>query len=147
MGGLPAGKMAWDTLGMGKIFLDRKEFTKRGMPASSSIFAGVIKPIIGATSNVRLEKDSKDPIFIALDGEPNIDEVTLSRFYNDDRCDWSGSLDATTERLQPFEPVEDKPDGCLIIDNIVIEKFGKDMQGQESCMTPRSRNSSRVMPS
>ena len=79
-------RMAWDTLGMENI-LSIKGFTKRGVPASSLVFAGVIKPMVGATSNVRLEKASKDPVFIVVDGEPGIDEVTLSRSRSVPTCD------------------------------------------------------------
>ncbi|NPV81110.1 MAG: hypothetical protein HPY52_12710 [Firmicutes bacterium] len=51
------------------------------------MFAGVVELVIGATSNIRLGKVSKDPVFITMDGEPSIDEVTLSGFRNDNRYD------------------------------------------------------------
>lgn len=63
MRGLPAVRMAWDTLNVESI-LNSKGFTKRGTAESSLVFAGVTKPMVGATSNVRLEKASKDPVFI-----------------------------------------------------------------------------------
>jgi len=138
MGALPAVRMAWDTLDVESI-LNRKGFTKRGVLASSFVYAGAIKPMVSATSNVRLEEASKDPVFIAVDGGPRIDAVTLSRFYNCDRYDWSGLLEATIERLQSFEPVKARRYGCLIIDDTVIEKFGKAMQGARPLYDPVAR--------
>lgn len=93
--------MVWYALAVATI-MNSKEFSKRGVPEISLVFAGVTKPRVGATSNVRLEKASKDPLFTAVDVELRIDEVTLSGFYNDGRYEWSELRQATIERLQSF---------------------------------------------
>lgn len=68
LGGLPAVRMAWDTLGMNCILLEHGFEKRSGAPATELAFAVTVEHLAQARSNVELEKALQDPVLAACIG-------------------------------------------------------------------------------
>ena len=129
LGGLPAVRMAWDTLGMNCILLEHGFEKRSGAPATELAFAETVEHLAQARSNVELEKALQDPVLAACIGGRQVDETTLSRFRNDNRFDWGGALEGVGERLQAFDLTRADEEGILIVDDTIAEKAGEKIEG------------------
>lgn len=134
-GGVPVFRMAWDTLGMDKIVAS-SGILRNGIPAEKLTFAAVFKCVSGSSSNASFENSSSDPAFAKVCGLDRIDQVTLSRFMNDDRYDWTDLLAHTVQALSSYPAFVPKSSGYLVIDDTILDKSGKKMDKVKKLKDP-----------
>lgn len=133
--GIPLVRTAWDTIDMDQI-LECSGFKKKGISPSSLVLAIVNKAFIGAESNLAFDKRSTDPVLQAVSYCEHIDNVTLSRFLNDNRYPWYNLTWRISQRLQDFDAMRARSDGYLILDDTIIPKYGKHMEGIHKLKDP-----------
>jgi len=126
-GGTVVVKRAWDYMGCDGLLSSAGIRKRSGVPASCLAFSYVLKPLMDAGSISRVNRRSKgDELLKGL--VPGHDQCTLNRFLNGD-YDWDLFNELRIRELQRRRRTRALGDGLIVLDDVVIQKFGKTMEG------------------
>jgi len=126
-GGTVILKGLWDYLNCDDLLSSAGIQKRSGIPASCLAFNYVLKPLMDAGSINRTNRRTRsDQLLKAL--IPDHDQCTLNRFINGD-YDWDLFNELRILELQRRRRTGTLEEGLIVLDDVVIQKFGKKMEG------------------
>lgn len=125
-GGTVVLKRVWDYLNCDELLLSAGIRKRSGIPANCLAFNYVLMPLMDAESISRTNKRTRsDELLKGL--IPVHDQCTLNRFINGD-YDWNALNEFRILELQRRERTKALEDGLILLDDVVMEKFGEKME-------------------
>jgi len=126
-GGTVVLKRVWDYLHCDSLLASAGIRKRSGIPADCLAFNYVLMPLMDARSISRTNKRTRsDELLKEL--IPVHDQCTLNRFINGD-YDWGLLNEFRIRELQRRRRTRALGDGLIVLDDVVIPKFGKTMEG------------------
>jgi hypothetical protein len=126
-GGTVVVKRAWDYMGCDGLLSSAGIRKRSGIPASCLAFSYVLKPLMDAGSISRANGRARgDELLKGL--IPAHDQCTLNRFINGD-YDWGLLNELRILELQRRRRTGALEEGLMVLDDVVIRKFGEKMEG------------------
>jgi len=125
--GIALLQRGWETLGVPAV-LTAAGIVRRGHAAAALAFAQVVKPLVDARSQQQLvARCAGDELVQAACGP--LSQAACSRFLNDARFAWPAVTARITAHLQTRRDLRTRPRGLLILDDTILEKAGRAMEG------------------
>jgi len=118
---------AWETLGLPAL-LASAGIVRRGHSATALAFAQVVKPLVEARSQQQLVARCAGDELVGTACGP-LSQPACSRFLNDARFAWPAVTARITVQLQTRRDLRTRPRGLLILDDTILEKAGRAMEG------------------
>ena len=126
-GGTVLLKRVWDYMDCDGLLSSAGIQKRSGIPASCLAFSYVLKPLMDAGSISRANRRTRgDELLKGL--IPVHDQCTLNRFINGD-YDWDLLNELRILELQRRRRTGALEDGLMVLDDVVIRKFGSKMEG------------------
>lgn len=121
---------AWQTLALPAV-LTAAGIVRRGHSAALLAFAQVVKPLVGARSQQQLVgRCAGDELVGAACGP--LSQPACSRFLNTARFAWPAFTARITAHLQTRRDLRTRPSGLLVLDDTLLEKAGRAMEGLQT---------------
>jgi len=125
-GGTVVLKGVWDYLNCDDLLSSAGIEKRSGIPAGCLAFNYVLKPLMDAGSISRTSRRTRtDQLLRGL--IPDHDQCTLNRFLNGD-YDWNALNEQRILELQRRGRTRALEEGLIVLDDVMIQKFGKKME-------------------
>ncbi len=125
--GIALVQRAWEALGLPAV-LTAAGIVRRGHSAAALAFAHVLQPLVGARSRTQLvARCAGDELVGATCG--SLSQAACSRFLNTARFAWPALSARVTAHVQTRRELRTRPRGLLILDDTILEKAGRAMEG------------------
>ncbi len=121
---------AWEALGVPAV-LAAAGLVRRGHTAAALAFAEVLKPLVDARSQQQLvARCAGDELVGAACGP--LSQPACSRFLNTARFAWPALTARITAHLQTGRELRTRRSGLLVLDDTILEKAGRAMEGLQT---------------
>lgn len=121
-------RRAWEFLACDDLLAEAGIVKRSGVQASNLVFNYAIIPLIGAESIVSgWRKISKDGFLSKL--EQSYNSCAINRLLGNKRYDWFAFNKLRMEELQTNEATRALKKGLIVLDDVIIKKSGKHMEG------------------
>ncbi len=118
---------AWERLGVPAL-LSAAGIVRRGHAAAALAFAQALKPLLEARSQTQLVARCAGDELVAAACGP-LSQPSCSRFLHTARFAWPAVTARITAHLQTRREVRTRPSGLLVLDDTILEKAGRAMEG------------------
>ncbi len=120
-------QQAWEALGLPAL-LTAAGIVRRGHSAAALAFAQVLQPLVGARSRRQLAARCAGDELVGAACGP-LSQPACSRFLNTARFTWPALTARVTAHLQTRRELRTRPSGLLVLDDTILEKAGRVMEG------------------
>jgi hypothetical protein len=125
--GVALVQRAWDTLGVPAV-LAAAGIVRRGHAAPALAFAQVLKPLVDARSQQPLVARCAGDELVGATCGP-LSQPACSRFLNTPRFAWPALTARVSAHRQTRPDLRTRRSGLLILDDTILEKAGRAMEG------------------
>ncbi len=125
--GVALFQRAWEALGVPAV-LAAAGIVRRGHAATALAFAQVLKPLVDARSQQQLVARCAGDELVGATCGP-LSQPACSRFLNTARFAWPALTARVTAHLQTRRELRTRRSGLLVLDDTILEKAGRAMEG------------------